>query len=160
VPGGWGLSVQIFINYRVEDTGGYAWALYFRLARRFGAENVFFDKMTLRPGVEWLDQINQRTSGAGVFLALAGSKWAELIVQHMQANTPDYVVKEISRALRSRPRVEVIPVLVRTPAPSTRMLPPALQPLFGRQGMRLEHESLDADIDRLIEHLDEIAAEL
>jgi hypothetical protein len=150
--------VQIFINYRVEDTGGYAWAVYFRLARRFGAENVFFDKMTLRPGAEWLDEINQRTSEASVFLALVGPSWADTIVQHMKAAKADYVVKEISRALRSRPRVSVIPVLVRTNAPGSRRLPPALRPLFDLQWARVEHETLNADIDRLVERLDEIAA--
>jgi hypothetical protein len=152
------LSVQIFINYRVEDTGGYAWAVYYRLAQHFGAENVFFDKMALAPGVEWLAEINRRTSGASVFLALAGRDWAESILQHMQAHKPDYVVEEISRALRSRPRAEVIPVLVRSQTPSSAMLPLAVEPLFSLQWTRLEHESLDADIDRLIERLDEIAA--
>lgn len=151
------MSVQIFINYRVEDTGGYAWAVYLKLAQRFGPENVFFDKMRLRPGVEWLEEINRHASGSSVFLALVGRGWADTILENMQARRDDYVVKEISRALRSRSRVEVIPVLVRTTTPARNMLPPALTPLFGLQWASLEHESLDSDIDRLIERLDEIA---
>jgi hypothetical protein len=150
--------VHVFINYRVADTGGYAWAVYFRLAQRFGAGHVFFDKVTLQPGARWFDEIKAHASGSGVFLALIGPDWAQRIIECMRSGREDFVVREISRALRTQTGVEVVPVLVNTDQPSSRMLPPAVLPLFERQWTRLTHETLAADVDRLIARLEEIAA--
>jgi hypothetical protein len=64
--------LRIFINYRHEDMPFAAPALYRELKGRFGAENIFFDAGTLRPGMEFLEEITSRLSGtAGAFLALA-----------------------------------------------------------------------------------------
>ncbi len=106
------LPLKVFINYRHADTQGTAWALFFKLEWHFGTENVFFDNGTLRPGMQWLDEIKSHLSGAAVFLSLIGERWKSSLIAHLKPGDVDYVAKEIDLAFRAGPRVTVIPVLV------------------------------------------------
>jgi hypothetical protein len=149
--------LKIFLNYRRADTGGYAWALYLRLEPHFGHDNVFFDSANLRAGTKWFDEIKAHASAPGVFLALIGETWESSVLQRMRSGTEDVVVKELSRALRSGPRVTVIPVLVNEAiVPSAGPLPVSLKTLSGLQIASLRHTQLRDDMDRLIDRLDEI----
>src|SRR5947207_3391766 len=108
-------AVKVFINYRHEDTTPWtARALYNELIAPFGRENVFLDVGTLRPGMNWLDEIRSRSSGAGVFVALIGARWIPMLRQRRRLGPghEDYVVREIESALRMHSGVHVIPVLV------------------------------------------------
>jgi TIR domain len=68
--------LRIFINYRHEDMPFAASTLYRELRGRFGAENIFFDAGTLRPGMQFPEKITWHLSGtAGAFLALIGPEW-------------------------------------------------------------------------------------
>jgi hypothetical protein len=68
--------LRIFINYRHEDMPFTASALYRELKGRFGADHIFFDASTLRPGMQFLEEITSHLSGAlGAFLALIGPEW-------------------------------------------------------------------------------------
>jgi hypothetical protein len=64
-------DVRVFINYRHDDTEGEALLMYERLADRFGADNVFLDDKSLKPGMKWLEEIKEHAA-SGVFLALIG----------------------------------------------------------------------------------------
>jgi hypothetical protein len=146
--------LKIFINYRHSDAGWAAWALYFKLETRFGADKVFFDNSTLAGGMQWFEEIKSSLADAGAFIALIGPKWLSTLDEHLRAGGQDYVLKEIDRALRSRPTVTVIPVLVdgaELPRPSD--LPPALTALPARQVERLRQEQASDDIERLIGRL-------
>jgi hypothetical protein len=157
VGGRAGSSLKIFINYRHEDTQGTAWALYMRLQERFGAENVFFDNGTLRPGMRWFDEIKSQLGHAGVVVALIGRSWMPSLTEHLQRGGEDYVVKEIDLALRSGPRVTLIPVLVDdAELPEPRDLPSSLRALPGCHAERLRPTHLLSDIDHLIERLGEV----
>jgi hypothetical protein len=150
-------SLKVFINYRHEDTQGTAWALYMKLQERFGAENVFFDNGTLRPGMRWFDEIKSQLGHAGVVVALIGRDWMPSLTSHLQRGDEDYVVKEIDLALRSGPRVTLIPVLVDgAELPEPRDLPPSLRALPGSHAERLRSTHLLSDIDHLIERLAEV----
>ena len=149
--------MKIFINYRHADTGWAAWALYFKLEARFGADSVFFDNGSLRGGMQWLDEIKSGLTEAGVLLALIGPNWMSKLQANLQTGADDFVVKEIDIALRSKPRVEVVPVLVdQTEPPDASELPPALEALPGRQGERLRVGQADIDIEHLINRLIEL----
>ena len=122
-----GSSLKVFINYRHDDTKGTAAALSMKLEERFGAENVFFDNSSLRPGMQWFDEIKSHLAHCGAVIALIGPQWASILIDHLQRGGEDYVVKEIDLALRGGPRVSLIPVLVDEAAlPDPRTLPPAL----------------------------------
>jgi SIR2-like domain/TIR domain len=151
--------LKVFINYRHDDTQGTAWALYLKLEERLGAENVFFDNGTLRPGVEWFDEIKARLAQSAAFIALIGPNWMSSLTARLQQSGEDYVVTELDLALRSAPQVIVIPVLVDdAEPPDPRRLPPALMALSDRHVERLRHTNLREDIDNLIARLDQISA--
>lgn len=152
-----GPALKIFINYRRSDTGGYAWALYLKLAASFGAEHVFFDGVSLEPGVHWFDEIKSQAAGAAVFLALIGETWLETLIDRLTADDEDVLVKEISRALRNAPPLIVIPVLINdAQPPPAKRLPTALKVLPELQAEHMRHTQLIDDVDRVIARVREI----
>jgi hypothetical protein len=148
--------LRIFINYRHEDMPFAASALYRELKGLFGAENIFFDAGTLRPGVQFLEEITSHlASPAGAFLALIGSGWLSTMDARRRRGDDDYVAREIDLGLRSG--WTVIPVLLNdAPLPDPRELPLALRELPRYQAAQLRQASLDGDIERLATRLDEI----
>lgn|GEM_PF-2738067 len=149
---------RVFVNYRHEDTQGTAWALAFQLEARFGRENVFFDNGTLRPGMQWFDEIKAHASSAGTLLSLIGARWLPSLIAHMKpGGEPDYVAKEIALALCAQPHVTIIPVMIDdAEPPSERDLPLSLKALAGKHVEHLRHSHLREDIDRLIARLEEL----
>ena len=63
-----GATLKVFISYRREDTQIAAWMLYSRLTEQFGAENVFFDRGALRPGMQWFAEIKSHLACAHAFI--------------------------------------------------------------------------------------------
>jgi len=154
-------SLGVFINYRREDTAGIALALYDRLARRFGAENVFLDVRNLQPGVNWLDEVKSRGASCRVFISLIGPHWMASLRERQQSSLSDAVVdearREIEMALTRGSEVEVIPVLVdNTSVPPPDSLPRSMRGLALRQAERLRFTHFDQDVERLIETLEEV----
>jgi hypothetical protein len=150
--------LRIFINYRHEDMPFAASAVYRELKGRFGAENIFFDAGTLRPGMEFLEEITSRLSGtAGALLALIGPEWLPTMDAHRRRGDNDYVIQEIDLGLRNG--WTVIPVLLNdAPLPEGRDLPLAIKALPRHHVARLRQASLDVDIEDLIARLDEIGS--
>jgi len=149
-------ELKIFINYRRDDMMGWAQLLYDRLAIRFGADNVFLDVRTLKPGVLWLEEIKTH-AGTGAFLALIGPRWQSSMAERRPSE--DYVRIEIEYALSRSSNVEVIPLVVGSAVPPTRTgLPTSLHPLTNIQIARLREERVDEDVEVLIARLAEIAA--
>ena len=151
-----GLPLEIFINYRHEDIPFAASMLYQELKGRFGQENIFFDGGTLRPGMQFLEEIKSHlASPSGVFIALIGPRWLETMTAHRRRRDDDYVVREIDLALQNR--WMIIPMLVNDASlPDPSELPPAIRTLRDCQVARLRQTSLDDDIKNLSTRLDEI----
>jgi hypothetical protein len=157
VDGRAGPSLKVFVNYRHEDTQAAAWALYMKLTERFGAENVFFDMGSLRPGMRWFEEIRSHLAHSGAVIALIGPQWMSSLTTRLQTGGEDYVAKEIDLALRSGPRVTLIPVLVdNAELPDLRDVPPLLRALPRCQAERLRPTNLSDDIDHLIGCLSEV----
>jgi SIR2-like domain/TIR domain len=150
--------LRIFINYRHEDVPFAASALYRELKERFGAENIFFDSGTLRPGMQFLEAITSHLAGAsGAFLALVGPQWLLAMDVHRRRGDDDYVVQEIDLGLRNG--WTVIPVLLDDATlPDGRDLPLAIRALPRYQVAHLRQARLDADVEDLIGRLDEIGS--
>ena len=152
-----GQPLKIFINYRHEDMPFAASTLYRELKRRFGAENIFFDGGTLRPGMQFLQEIKTHLAGtAGAFIALIGSEWQSTMDAHRRRSDDDYVVKELELALRNG--WTIIPVLLNnSPLPEPTAIPPAIRALTGYQVAYLRQATLDEDIEDLTARLYEIS---
>jgi hypothetical protein len=146
----------IFICYRREDTGGDAGRLYDRLRAHFGAGCVFRDVDTIRPGVQFPQEIDQRLAGCRVLLALIGPRWLSAVDAEGRPRIHargDYVRQEIATAFARD--VDVIPVLfqnVRMPEEDD--LPSDLRPLASCQAVEVRDANFHDDVTRLIATLD------
>ena len=63
---------RIFISYRRRETAGHAGRLYDKLSEHFGADRVFMD-LTMEPGVDFADTINEAVGECGALVALIGN---------------------------------------------------------------------------------------
>src|SRR5580704_5083309 len=151
--------LRIFVNYRHEDVPFAASALYRELKGRFGAEKIFFDAGTLRPGMQFLEAITSHLSStAGAFLALIGPGWLAALDAHQRRGDDDYVTREIDLGLRNG--WTVIPVLLNdAPLPEGRDLPLAVKALPRHHVARLRQASLDDDMASLIARLEELGSQ-
>jgi hypothetical protein len=157
--------LKVFISYRREDTSGQALLVYKALAERFGSENVFMDVAQVRPGMSFYRVINDRVAGCDVLLALIGPRWLTSLNQRTRRRlldqSEDYVRLEVEAALRRGSGVRVIPILIDdTVMPSANELPRSLRSLALINASSVRHTSLDEDVNRIIEVLEEVADEI
>ena len=66
---------RIFISYRRADTGPEAGRLRTDLVHHFGEQQIFRDKESIPPGVEWREEVRSALTGDTVVLALVGKTW-------------------------------------------------------------------------------------
>ena len=66
---------SIFINYRRDDSSGYAIHLYDRLADCFGRDHIFMDLDQIAPGDDFHDVINEKLKSVQVAVVLIGKHW-------------------------------------------------------------------------------------
>src|SRR5215831_10722914 len=115
----------IFINYRREDSIGYAGRIFDRISAHFGRDRVFMDIDAIDPGEDFTEAIEHTCTSSGVFLVLIGKSWATIVDRTGRRrldNPHDFVRLEISRGLARG--VRVIPVLLDdTDMPSPEDLP-------------------------------------
>jgi hypothetical protein len=148
--------LRIFINYRRSDASGYERALYDRLAPRFGAENVFFDRVNIEPGRKWLGELRVHGSQAGAFLVLVGPRWAS-IMRERAGSAEDIVRLEIEDALRKGSGMQLFPVLVGDATlPEKHDVPIPVLPVLARQAVELRPGRWDLDVEELMSTLERV----
>ncbi len=136
---------DVFVNYRVHDQPGYAVLVHRELIAHFGADRVFFDSNSIRPGEDFISVILDALRACAVLLVIIGDEWVRLLGRA----EPDWVLLEIAEAVERD--IRVIPVLVEDAAlPRTRQLPPDIAVLARFQYLRLRRRSIDADLATLI----------
>ena len=147
----------IFISYRRDDSSGFAGRLYDRLAQRFGADRVFMDIDTIRPGHEFAADIERALSECGACIVLIGRNWESITLPdgRRRLDEPtDFVRLEVAAAIRRG--VAVFPVLVEgAKPPSAASLPEEIRDVSGRQAIELSNERWNYDVGRLLLALDE-----
>jgi hypothetical protein len=153
---------RIFINYRREESAGDARALYNVLISRYGAEKIFLDVSSLRPGSNWLDEIKSHEGGDGVFLSLIGPRWLQILQERSQARIvdpgEDFVTYEIEAALGGDSAVRVVPVLIDDALmPDPDELPPSLGELTRIQAAHLRHTRWEDDVEHLLEQIESLS---
>jgi len=143
---------SIFINYRRDDTSGYAGRIEDRLASAFGADAVFRDLDDIRPGVNFVRAIEDGVIGCDVMLVLIGKRWLDVRDSSGRRridNPEDFVRREIAEALESN--IRVLPVLVNDASmPAENELPEALARLASIQAIPLSDERWDYDLGQLL----------
>ena len=150
----------IFISYRRDDTEGEAGRLFDDLTREFGSNSVFMDVAGIRPGVDFVQAIEQNVADCGVLLAIIGPTWATITSasgQRRLDDPNDFVVLEIASALKRE--VPVIPVLVHNAKmPSQDQLPESLKSFSHRNSVELSHARWPSDVQLLIGALNSYVA--
>lgn len=150
---------RIFVNYRRNDTSGYAGRLYDALAAHSPAWYVFMDIDTIEPGVDFSEVIEHALESCDVVLSLIGPGWLQASDGHghRRLEAPDdFVRMEILGALDRD--VRVIPVLVgNARMPGSDELPPELARLSRRNAIELSDGRWHYDVGQLLAVLDGIA---
>jgi hypothetical protein len=150
----------IFISYRRDDSEGEAGRLFDDLTREFGSNSVFMDVAGIRPGVDFVQAIEQNVADCGVLLAIIGPIWATIANasgQRRLDDPNDFVVLEIASALKRE--VPVIPVLVHgARMPSQDQLPESLKSFSHRNSVELSHARWPSDVQLLIAALNSYVA--
>ena len=148
----------IFINYRRDDAPGVAGRLFDHLAAKFSRRNIFMDVDAMKPGRDFVEQLDTQVAQCHVLLAVIGPHWLDAKDQTGQRrldNNNDYVRIELASALKRD--IAVIPVLVDGAAmPSEGNLPDDLKRLVRRHALELRHTRFDADARAIIWALEEL----
>jgi len=148
----------IFINYRREDSEGYAITLQDRLAKHFGEKQLFMDVDNIEPGLDFMEAIEKSLSSCHVVLVLIGARWLDAKDEQgiRRLENPDDPLRiEIERALCSDARV--IPILLHgTAMPESDKLPESLAPLTRRHAIEISSSRRDYDLERLLTTLEKI----
>jgi hypothetical protein len=148
---------RIFINYRRDDSAGYAGRIHDSLASSFGTDSVFIDIDDIKPGVDYVSTIEERIAGCDVMLALIGSRWLDsrdASGRRRLDDPADFVRVEIERALARH--IRVIPVLIGTATmPGQADLPPDIGQLAMLEASALSDSRWPYDMSQLVHAIGE-----
>lgn len=155
------MAGKIFINYRREDTAGFAGRIYDRLEQTFPRESLFLDVDQIGAGQDFVRELEEQVRACDVMLVLIGPNWLTVTDEAGRRrieNPEDYVRIEVESALRFGKRV--VPVLVqKTEMPGANALPIPLKEFARRNAVGLTHERFKADVQGLIKELESLLAE-
>lgn len=150
----------IFISYRRDDAPGVAGRLFDHLRTKFARRNIFMDVDAMKPGIDFVKQLDAHVSQCHVLLAIIGPHWLDAKDPNGQRRLDgdnDYVRIEIASALKRD--IPVIPILVDGAVmPSADKLSDDLKPLVRRHALELRHTRFSSDAATIINALEELAA--
>jgi formylglycine-generating enzyme required for sulfatase activity len=142
----------IFVSYRRQAALVHARAVFERLSREFGPDQVFIDLEGIDVGVDFVELIEQQLRGCRVLLALIDPEWATAADSkgRRRLELPnDYVRIEVATALRRR--IRVVPILIDgAEMPEEEALPDDLKGLARRNALELDFKRFDAEVRRLV----------
>jgi hypothetical protein len=153
---------QIFISYRRSDAEMAAGRITDHLLRKFGKRNVFHDRVSLKPGQNFVEEINRTITSCDVVLVVIGRSWIDACTDdgaRRLENPKDFVRLEVSIGLerRNEGQVILIPVLVEgAEMPRESALPIPLKELASIQAHQIETSRFWQDIEALISYIVEI----
>lgn len=142
-----------FLNYRRDDTGAAAQAIYAQMKVNFGSGQLFMDVNSIPIGGAWPDYLRQRVESASGLVVLIGRDWLRVADEYgrRRIDLPgDWVASEIRTALERQ--MPIVPVLVGEDvrALSPDALPESLASLAFKQVTYLRPKSWVQDIAQLI----------
>jgi hypothetical protein len=131
--------------------------LHDALMASFGADSIFQDVSTIRPGEDFVTALTAALDQCDVMLSVIGPRWATARGAEDQPRLQDpgdYVRLELSTALARGKRI--IPILVGGgQLPTATALPEDLKPLLNRQAIELRDAYWRDDLEILIDGLGE-----
>jgi hypothetical protein len=152
---GTGLSINVFINYRRDDSAGHAGRVHDRLKQDLGRDLLFMDVDAIPLGLNFIKVLHEEVARCDVFLALIGPNWLNARDENGNRrldNPRDPVRIEIAAALERN--IPVIPIMLdgaKIPRPD--QLSSDIKELAERNGLDVRHGSFHNDMDKLIRSL-------
>jgi len=150
---------RTFINYRRDDTQGFAGRLFDHLALIYSRHELFMDVDTMKPGMDFIRQLDAQVAQCHVLVAMIGPHWLDAHDQSgkRRLDNPKASVRvELASALKRD--IAVIPVLVEgTQMPPEESLPDDLKSLSRRHALELRHTRFNADADAIMQALVDLA---
>ena len=143
----------VFISYRRSDSAATARAVREALTKSLGNQSVYLDVSSNKLGEDYPQQLIDQLRKADVVLVLIGSNWLAAENESGKRRIDqesDWVRIEVSTALANA-ETRVVPVLLeeaKMPAGDT--LPNSIASLTKRQGVRLRHDTWDADFASIL----------
>ncbi|MBV8779158.1 MAG: toll/interleukin-1 receptor domain-containing protein [Alphaproteobacteria bacterium] len=149
------MSGKIFISYRRDDERGTVGRLLSALQSSFTPEQVFADADPVQPGDDVVRGLNGKIGQSSALVAIIGPKWLSVSDTRRTTrldNAADVVRVALEAAFRRRLRV--VPVLIgAAEMPSAEQLPLTLRPLATLAPVRIQSDSLQADVEGLVNSL-------
>jgi hypothetical protein len=146
----------IFISFRDQDEPGFAVLLHRELGRRFGFPEIFHASTAIRAGDDFEARLLEGVLAAQVLLAVVGARWLTTPgpAGGRAIDSPaDWVRREIATAFARG--ACVIPILVNDAERLTHAdLPGDVDRLRRSQYLRLRHDDLDHDLERIVAELE------
>jgi TIR domain len=129
---------KIFISYRRASNQWAIERLYEVLADKFGADDVFFDRVAIEPGADWLASLDREIAQASAVILVYSKEWAGTKDDgSRRIDQPDDMVRrELITANRfGRP---IFPLIIDDSAPpNSGQLPEGLRFVLKRQFLKL-----------------------
>jgi hypothetical protein len=150
-------TIEIFVNYREEDTLIHVGPLGYRLKEHFGRDRVFVSSGGIMLADFWRDVIAEVISSCTVMLVLVGPRWLTIEDEDGRRRLDvrgDFVRWEIETAL-AQGKVVTCVLFEDVEIPAEEELPGSLKELAGLQVHRIDAYEWERDTDRLIEALKE-----
>lgn len=129
---------RIFISYRREDSSADVQHLLDVLKTHLPVEAIFFDRVSLKPGDDFRQEIYRALQDADILLIIIGSKWADSFNERAQLNpenNEDHVRIEIETAIRYG-KIVVPLVLEDTAFPAEKLIPKTISGLINKNAIR------------------------
>lgn len=153
---------KIFINYRRDDSAGYAGRLYDQLIKHFDRDHIFMDIDHIEPGEDFIEVIQEKLSTVNVAIILIGKQWLDITDstgQRRLDDPDDFVRLEIAAILERK--IRAIPVLVGGAVlPKSTQLPELLTSLVRRNAFEISDKRFHYDAEKLINALEKVLVNL
>ncbi len=147
---------KVFISYRRDDSAGHAGRIYDHLMAHFGQGQVFMDVDTIKPGLDFVEVVQEAVEACDALIAVIGREWlgaSDESGRKRLENPEDLVRLEIATALERD--IRVIPVLVQgSRMPVATDLPEGLKSLARRNSVEVSDNRFRTDVEHLIEALE------
>src|SRR5262249_35810297 len=132
--------------------------LFDHLATKFSRRRLFMDIDAMKPGLDFVEQLDAQVAQCDVVIAIIGPHWLDAkdhAGRRRLDGDKDYVRLELASALKRG--IPVIPVMVDgTEMPPADALSDDLKPLVRRHALELRHTRFAADADAIVHALETI----
>ncbi|GEM_PF-6103578 len=147
---------EIFISYRRADHGDFVDRIRDWLVNQYGHDKVFIDSESIPLFVAFDEFIEEHITIADAVIVIIGPRWVELMQERVSSGEEDYVLFEVSTALRLNKAIA--PILIKGGImPKAAELPENLRSLSRINAPSLDSgNTFSANIEKIINGIENV----